>query len=259
MLLDQCTQPAVEFRTKITDWSNRRTGVGFDQLLILHFPSDPEVDFDLIIHNADGSESEQCGNGTACVVKYAIEEQISVHDYNVIKTKGGFVKTKVLDACDKRVNSVEISLGEPRCGDGGNVEAQVDVADVGSVPYVYISVGNPHAVVLDIDGRFQSESPEKISDALQKSPQFPDSVNVEFLYPLDRQRARIRIFERGAGETQACGSGSCAAAVAGQLVGLLDQKVKLIQPGGTAEVEWGGIGTEVRLAATASTVYKGVI
>ncbi|TJY64804.1 diaminopimelate epimerase [Sinimarinibacterium sp. CAU 1509] len=238
--------------------TDRRFGVGCDQVLVIESPSQADVDFDYRIFNADGSEVGQCGNGSRALARYVREHGLS--DKNPIRVR---TTTSVLELRDAGPGEYRVNMGVPKLEPAqvpfeaasratrytvmldGNTALEIGV----------VSMGNPHAVLLvdDVDRAPVAE----IGAALQAHPAFPQSVNVGFLQILDAGHARLRVYERGAGETLACGSGACAAAVVGQLWGVLGPSVQMQLRGGTLTIDWQGEGHPVLMTGPAQTVFTG--
>ena len=259
MIVDLVTQRGTPTPAQIRDWGDRRTGVGFDQLLLALPPSDPTADFELSIFNADGSQAQQCGNGVRCFAQFLVDQELTVKRELAIDTAGGRVETTLLDN-----GHVSVSMGVPKTepaalpfdADGESLSYPVDL-DGESVEITPVSIGNPHAVVF-VDNAGQADV-EGIGGALQQHERFPERVNVGFLQVVDRRFGRLRVCERGVGETPACGSGACAAMVAGRLHDLFDERVKISLPGGKLWVEWQGPGAPVTLSGPTELVYTGRI
>ncbi|HEX4895131.1 MAG TPA: diaminopimelate epimerase [Solimonas sp.] len=239
---------------------DRRFGVGCDQVLVIEPPSTPDVDFNYRIFNADGSESGQCGNGSRALARYVREHGLSHKDRIRVRTA-----TSVLELREAGEGQYTVDMGVPRLA-----PAEVPLDLPGPAPRYALalpggrrvefgaaSMGNPHAVieVADVDAAPVAE----LGPALQRQPEFPQSVNVGFLQVLDRGRVRLRVYERGVGETLACGSGACAAVVVGRLWGRLDARVSVQVRGGTLIIEWQGEGQPVLMTGPAVTVFRGEI
>jgi diaminopimelate epimerase len=239
--------------------ADRRLGIGCDQVLVVAPPSRPGLDFDYIVYNSDGSESGQCGNGARCVARFLRERGLSDRDRIRIGTRTSDMTLQCLP--DGRVR---VDMGTPRWDPAAlpfdaaarapryTLAANDSVFEIGAV-----SLGNPHAVleVSDVDTAPVAE----VGALLQRHPAFPDSVNVGFLQVLDAGHVRLRVFERGTGETLACGSGACAAAAVGRLWGRLDAQVAVQLRGGELDVEWEGEGRPLFMTGPANTVYWGEI
>lgn len=250
-------RPTPQLLRKLTD---RRFGVGCDQVLVVEPPSAPDVDFNYRIFNADGSESGQCGNGSRALARYVREAGLSTKDAIRVRTA-----TSVLELSRADGELYRVDMGQPRL-EPAEIPFKAasralryaltldsgDTVEIGAV-----SMGNPHAV-LCIDS-VETAPVAQLGAAVQAHPAFPQSVNVGFLQVLTPERARLRVYERGVGETLACGSGACAAAVIGQLWGLLGPVVEMELRGGTLRIEWRGEGQPVLMTGPAETVFKGEI
>ncbi|MCE2424465.1 MAG: diaminopimelate epimerase [Pseudomonadales bacterium] len=259
MIVDLVTQRGDPTPEQIRNWGDRRTGVGFDQLLLALPPDDPTADFRLRIFNADGTEAEQCGNGARCFARFVVGEELTVKRELAIETTGGRLETVLLDN-----GHVRVVMGVPETdpaavpfeADGGSLSYPVDLGDE-SVEVTPVSMGNPHAVVF-VDNVADVDV-EGIGGAFQDHERFPERVNVGFLQVVDRRFGRLRVYERGAGETQACGSGACAAMVAARLHERFDERAKISLPGGKLRVEWQGRGAPATLSGPTELVYTGRI
>jgi diaminopimelate epimerase len=238
--------------------TDRRFGVGCDQVLVVEPPSDPDMDFNYRIFNSDGSETGQCLNGSRCFARFVRERGLS--DKDLIRVRTCTAQMELHLQADGRVR---VNAGAPRfapeeipfTAPARAPRYSIALAGSGLLEIGAVSMGNPHAVisVSDVDAAPVHE----IGKALQKHPAFPQRVNVGFLQVVDRSHARLRVYERGAGETLACGSGACAAAVIGRMWDKLDAVTELQVRGGTLSVEWQGEGSPVFLSGPAQTVYQG--
>ena len=250
MVVDSTESEFVLSADKITKLSDRHTGIGFDQLLVVERSPDEGIDFIYRIFNADGSEVEQCGNGARCFARFVYETGLTRKKHTVVKTKKG-VSELYLNEDD----SVTVSLGVPSFN-----ESAVPVAlKRGGLPvYLYtVDMGNPHAVIIvdDVD----VADVKVIGQGLNAHSDFPDGINVGFMQIIDRSRVVLRVFERGAGETLACGSGACAAMVAARMQNLVDQQITVQLRGGEVVVEWEKTNSPVRLSGPAEFVYQGAV
>ena len=238
-------------------WADRRSGVGFDQLLVLQAPEDPEFAAAYRVFNADGSEVEQCGNGVRCVARY-----LARNDPGAVlrlSSAAGPIEARVLAD-----GEVSVNLGEPVFSPGAlpfQVEEEADryQLDVGGgvAEFGAVSLGNPHAVI-----RVDSVDTAPVGILgleLQNHPSFPDRVNVGFMEILDASRIRLRVLERGVGETQACGTGAAAAVAVGRRWGLLEDAVQVNVTGGVLRVQWAGAGNPLWLSGPTTWVYEGRI
>ena len=239
--------------------ADRREGVGCDQVLVAVSPADPGHDLGVVIFNADGSRAGQCGNGMRCMAVFARARGLVARDEMRFETPGGCVVAKLEGG-----GSVLVDMGVPRFEPGeipiaASCRAASYRLDVGGeeVRFAAVSMGNPHAVVRVAD--VAAAPVARLGAALQSHPFFPEGVNVGFTEPLARDRLRLRVFERGVGETRACGSGACAAAVAGRLGGDLDAQARVELPGGTLEVRWDGDGESVWMTGPTAWVFDSEI
>ncbi|UQY37131.1 diaminopimelate epimerase [Pseudomonas fulva] len=259
MVLDLVSQHAHIQPKHAKQWGDRHTGIGFDQLLLVEPPQHPDVDFRYRIFNADGSEVEQCGNGARCFARFVLDKRLTVKKHIRVETKGGIIELNV-----RADGLITVDMGAPRLvpeqipfqADAEALSYTVDV-DGQRHELAAVSMGNPHAVlrVDDVD----SAPVHELGAKLEHHPRFPQRVNVGFLQVVDRQRGRLRVWERGAGETQACGTGACAAAVAAIRQGWMDSPVQLELPGGKLHIEWAGPGQPVMMTGPAVRVYEGQV
>lgn len=245
--------------------SDRHTGIGCDQVLVVAPPSDAGADFDYRVFNADGSRSGQCGNGARCLAHFIRDEGLSSASVLRVRTSTSLMTLHHLDD-----GQVRVDLGAPRLApadipyrvpsaDAPAAEFRLDVPGFGEQRLGLVNVGNPHAVlrVDDVD----AAPVAALGQALQASPAFVDSVNVGFLQVCDPHHGRLRVYERGSGETLACGSGACAAAVSGILRGWLRSPVRMSLPGGDLVIDWRGSlaapDAVIEMTGPAQTVFKG--
>ena len=248
--------PSVE---QIRLLADRREGVGCDQVLMAIRPDDPRRDLGVVIFNADGSRAEHCGNGMRCMAVFARERGIVTSDEMSFETPGGCVDATIQDG-----GTVSVRMGVPRlepdeipiASRRRAASYRLDV-DGEEVRFAAVSMGNPHAVVPVLDVAVAPVT--RLGPALQAHPFFPESVNVGFAQLLSSDRLRLRVFERGVGETRACGSGACAAVVAGRLNGDLDASTRVELPGGTLEVGWDGEGEAVWMTGPTAWVFDAEI
>jgi diaminopimelate epimerase len=237
-------------------WGDRRLGVGFDQLLVLAPDRPPLGDASYRVFNADGGEVEQCGNGVRCLAQFLAPR---LGRELTLVGPAGSVAARVLSA-----DSVSVELGEPDfrpqalpfVASDQRPRYRLDVGDR-SVEFGAVSMGNPHAVI-PVDS--VEHAPVGIlGPALQKHPSFPQSVNVGFMQRESRERVRLRVYERGVGETLACGTGAAAAVAVGRLWGQLGDEVQVRLPGGALKVTWRGPGSALWQTGPTTTVYEGQI
>jgi diaminopimelate epimerase len=256
VVVDATRTPFALEATEIRRLADRRFGVGCDQVLVVE-PAREGGDFRYRIFNADGGEVEQCGNGARCFVVYVREHGLTGKREIRVETAGGIIVPRLEDDGD-----VSVDMGVPRFSPGdvpftGGTGAAVEPLDVGGivVQISALSMGNPHAVqvVEDVD-----RAPvAALGPLIERHPRFPARVNAGFMQIVDRATMRLRVFERGAGETLACGTGACAAVVAGRRRGLLDEQVRVIVRGGELSIRWAGDGRGVVMKGPARSVFDG--
>ncbi|AYC34800.1 diaminopimelate epimerase [Pseudomonas cavernae] len=259
MVLDLISQHAHILPKHAKQWGDRHTGIGFDQLLLVEAPNNPDVDFRYRIFNADGSEVEQCGNGARCFARFVQDKRLTVKKQIRVETKSGIIELNV-----RNDGQITVDMGAPRLAPQqipfqADAEALSYHVGVGAqtVELAAVSMGNPHAVlrVEDVD-----QAPvHELGPQLEHHPRFPQRVNVGFLQVVNRQQAKLRVWERGAGETQACGTGACAAAVAAIRQGWMDSPLQLELPGGKLAIEWAGPGQPVMMTGPAVRVFEGQV
>ncbi|MEG2961097.1 diaminopimelate epimerase [Janthinobacterium sp. 61] len=250
--------------------ADRRFGIGADQILVVEKPRLPGCDFRYRIYNNDGGEVEQCGNGARAFVKFVSEKGLSSKTSIRVETMAGIIAPRLeLDG------SITVDMGAPvlepklvpfdaggldGVAEGNDTLWPLDLALPGHNTPVLVSVvsmGNPHAVqvVDDVDAQDLEQSGPRI----EHHPRFPRRVNAGYLQVIDRHHVKLRVYERGAGETLACGTGACAAAVAGIMRGLLDSPVRISARGGELSIAWQGPGQPVLMTGPAVTVFEGTI
>ncbi len=256
MVIDRVTQNLEIEPEAVRRWANRRTGIGFDQLLTLEFPTDPDADFWFRIYNADGTPAEQCGNGARCIAQFVRRQNLSPKTELELQTEGGRIRTLLLD------QSVRVDMGIPSTHpDDVPFEAERDQLshvfelDGCACELIPVSMGNPHGVLF-VDNAATADVPG-LGGALSVHSRFPQGANIGFCELVDRGFVRLRVYERGVGETLACGTGACAAVVAGRMQGKLDESVKVSLPGGKVRIAWKGPGAPVRMTGPAAMVYEG--
>lgn len=237
--------------------ANRRTGIGFDQMLIIEKSSLEHADFKYRIFNADGSEVAQCGNGARCFFRFIHYHGLSAKKNIVVETKAG-----ILSLFDKDNGMIGVDMGEPIFNHEKIPYQQNSQNDLNLLfnnqKYIFdvISMGNPHAVIKVDD--FDSINITEISKNLQTSNAFPESVNVGFLKIKNKKEIRLKVYERGSGLTLACGSGACAAAVIAIQNDWVDNPVKVVMDGGELEIFWKNKHSVV-MVGPAQIVYEGLI
>ena len=268
MVLDLVSQTFEPTPEQIRAWADRHTGIGFDQLLIVAPPEDPDVDFRYRIFNADGTEAEQCGNGARCVAKLVADNGMCVTPDIRFETSNGRIAATLLEH-----DLVEVDMGVPGLApaeipclpaeaaavrDQGDASLFTLTDEAGEQHELAVaSMGNPHGVLQVAD--IASARVDELGERLTRHPFFPERANIGFCQVVDRGFIRLRVFERGVGETRACGTGACAALVASRLQGLVDERVKVSLPGGKVRIRWQGPGTAVKMTGPAMLVYEGQI
>ena len=239
--------------------ADRHFGVGCDQVLVVEAPTRPGVDFRYRIFNADGGEVEQCGNGARCFARFVHDRRLTDKREIRVETGAGVITPRL--ETDGRVT---VDMGVPRLmpneipfeSDSSDVVQPLQVADK-VFDITAVSMGNPHAVqvVVDVD-----DFPvTRYGPLIESHERFPRRVNAGFMEVVDRHAIRLRVYERGAGETLACGTGACAAVVAGVLRGVLDSPVRVDTRGGALSIAWAGHGSPVLMTGPAVTVFEGEI
>ena len=250
--------------------ADRHFGVGADQILTVRPSPEAGIDFEYVIHNADGAEVEQCGNGARCFARFVRDQGLTSKDRLRVQTLGGVIEPELM--ADGRVT---VNMGVPVFElsqipfDGAGLHPQatgawqkwsldlVNGARASSVDVAVVSMGNPHAVLLvdDVDTAPVADW----GPLIESHARFPKRVNAGFMQLIDRSHIKLRVFERGVGETLACGSGACAAVVAGIRWGVLGNTVDVLTRGGNLSISWVGGSSPVMMTGPATTVFHGKI
>lgn len=238
---------------------DRHFGVGCDQILVVEKPTQDGVDFRYRIFNADGGEVEQCGNGARCFVRFVHEQGLTDKREILVETMKGVIAPRL-----EGDGNVTVDMGVPRflpheipfLHDDDVVVYNLDVADE-TLEVSVVSMGNPHAV--QVVDSVDSAPVGEHGPLIESHARFPQRVNAGFMQVVDKHAIRLRVYERGAGETLACGTGACAAAVAGIRRGLLESPVRVSTRGGDLTIAWGGDGRPVLMTGPAQTVFSGEI
>jgi diaminopimelate epimerase len=257
VVIDAINQQVALAAADVRRIADRHFGVGCDQLLLVEKPGSGDADFRYRIFNADGSEVAQCGNGARCFARFVREQGLSCKDEIHVETRSGRLLLR-----HEADGGIAVDMGVPRhapaeiplLADRESNSYQVDV-DGRVWTFGAVSMGNPHAVLMveNID-----DAPvERLGAVLECHALFPERVNVGFMQVINRQSVRLRVFERGAGETLACGSGACAAVVLGREWGMLDTEARVALPGGELLIRWSGRGQPVFMSGPAVTVFNG--
>ncbi len=261
MLVD-CTARGFDLPPeRVAALADRRLGVGFDQLLALEASKDPGVDFHYRIFNPDGGEAEHCGNGARCLALYIADKGLSERNPIVVSTVNRTLELRLLAN-----GEVAVDMGSPDFAPAAlpfHAERRQalyrrELEMVGAaVEFAAVSMGNPHVVIQVED--LANTAVKTIGKALGSHADFPAGVNVGFMQVESRNRIRLRVYERGAGETPACGSGACAAAVSGIEAGLLDSPVSVLAAGGGLTIDWRGGAAAVLMSGPARVAYEGTV
>ncbi|MDG1463277.1 MAG: diaminopimelate epimerase [Gammaproteobacteria bacterium] len=237
--------------------SNRHTGIGFDQLMWLEPPRDSNNDIFYRIYNADGGEVEQCGNGARCIASLIAGPEPDQDQTYMLEFGAGIIEAEVATNGEVRLNMGVPSLEPadlPFVTDQKSAPYQLLVAETPLELHV-VSMGNPHAVLIVNDIRKAEVA--TLGPMLEHHECFPSRANIGFMQVLDSSQIKLRVFERGVGETLACGTGACAAVVAGQTAGLLGSDVTVSLTGGDVKISWEGVGRPLYLTGEAITVFEG--
>jgi diaminopimelate epimerase len=269
MVVDGVRQNFQPTANLIQQWSHRKTGIGFDQLLIVEARRNKPADYFYRIFNADGSEVAQCGNGARCLAKFIRDEKLIDRNEIIVETLAGFLKLKL-----ESDGQVTVDLGRPIVKNNqfkvvipaqAGIQKQTSLSAGFPLPSgndehvaCVLSLGNPHCVfsVTDINTALVQEIGMALNN---KHPDFPKGVNVGFMQVINKQHIKLRVYERGVGETLSCGSGACAAMIAGCAWNLLEERVTVSQPGGDAVVYWPSSNASVCLTGPAVTVFNGML
>lgn len=259
MVIDGVGQKVRLSSEKIRQLADRHFGIGFDQLLVVEAPERPDVDFRYRIFNSDGSEVENCGNGARCFAVFVRDRKLTGKNLITVETAGGIMTLQITSNGEVCVN-----MGVPRL-DPAEIpflaEAQaatysLDV-DGTTLEISAVSMGNPHAVTLVED---VAKAPvAQLGPLVERHARFPQRVNAGFMQIVSTDEINLRVFERGVGETLACGTGACAAVVAGNLRQQLSNNVKVNLPGGSLRISWAGPGEPVMMTGPATTVFHGQV
>lgn len=267
VMLDLISQNLTIHPEQIAVLGDRRTGVGFDQLLIVEPPSTPEADFKYRIFNADGSEAEHCGNGARCFLRFVRDRGLTTKTKIILETRNAIIECAL-----ENDGNITVNMGPPilepdripflptkalnQCDTSNLFILQANIASLQEDFIVSaISVGNPHAVLV-VDS-VEHANVDQIGTAIGSHPAFPEGVNVGFMEIVSRSHIKLRVFERGCGETKACGTGACAAVIAAKLRDLVDDDVKVTLTGGELSISWQGGNNPVMMTGPATRVYEG--
>ncbi|MFO1422272.1 MAG: diaminopimelate epimerase [Candidatus Competibacteraceae bacterium] len=259
VVIDGVSQTVALDPAQIRRLADRHFGIGCDQVLLVEASDRPDADFRYRIFNADGGEVEQCGNGARCFARFVRDHHLTDKDDLRVMTTAGPLRLRLLPE-----GQVAVDMGQPRLEPADapffatERAARYPIAADGvELEIGVVSMGNPHAVLM-VDDVDQAPVPH-LGPLLERHGRFPQRANVGFMQIVAPDRIRLRVFERGTGETLACGSGACAAVVVGRLWGLLWPNVQVELPGGELSIHWAGEGESVTLTGPATTVFEGWI
>lgn len=259
MVVDAVTQNVFFSPELIRRLADRHLSVGFDQLLVVEPPYDPDLDFHYRIFNADGSEAAQCGNGARCFVRFVRMKGLTSKQDIRVSTRSGNIVLSI-----SRNGLVRVNMGEPSFEPSSvpfraNKQEKTYIirSNGQTVLCGVVSMGNPHCVIQVDD--INSAPVATLGALLESHERFPQRANIGFMQVVNREHIRLRVFERGAGETQACGSGACGAVAVGIQQGLLSTSVNVDLSGGSLEINWQGPGQPLYMTGPATHVYDGCI
>lgn len=266
VVIDAITQDVDLSTEQIRFIADRHRGIGCDQVLLIEAPQNADVDFHYRIFNSDGGEVQQCGNGARCFAKYVSDKHLTGKRAIRVSTCAGILTLHIA-----KNNHYTVDMGEPIFEPANipfNADAPVQMVEgasqlyrlsttEGDIEFNALSMGNPHAVIVvdDID----SANVDRLGPLIESHPAFPERVNVGFMQIVSPKAIALRVYERGAGETQACGSGACAAVVAGRLRQKLEEDVEVTLLGGKLQIGWQGQGHAVMMTGSATKVFDGKI
>lgn len=266
VVLDATEQPIELSQAQIAFMADRKFGIGCDQILMVEATSTSGVDFRYRIFNADGTEVEQCGNGARCFAKFVNDNGLSQQNPILVETQSG-----VISLMRNEDGSVTVDMGEPQFAPE-RIPLLADVVpdtdsqlahlreinkDGDAIRFYTCNMGNPHAVVLV--NNVDSAPVLSLGPMLESHPMFPQKTNVGFMQIKARDHISLRVFERGVGETLACGTGACAAVASGIKAGLLDSRVRVTLAGGEMQVEWSELSNSIMMTGPAVTVFEGQV
>ena len=259
VVIDAVTQNVRITASMVRRLADRKTGIGCDQVLIIEPPAAADIDFNYRIFNCDGAEVEQCGNGARCLARFVHDRQLTGKKSIQVQTSN---RVMTLNLINKNLVAVDMGIPEldpPAIPFQANEPALLyDIEVNGKVQRIAaVSMGNPHAVVTVAD--VETAPVVELGAALESHERFPNHVNVGFMQIVDRTEIKLRVFERGVGETEACGSGACAAAVAAIQQQLVDSPVTVHLTRGALKIDWKGAGHPLIMSGPAKTVFHGRI
>lgn len=264
VVIDGLTQQVALSGEQIQAIANRNFGIGCDQLLLVEAPSQPDQDFKYRIFNASGDEVEQCGNGARCFAKFVRDQRLTFKTTLHVETQGGNIVLHSQENGDVRVDMgppkfapTAIPLKLTSQGKTEQATQYTTQLEEQKVTFAAASMGNPHAVIRVND--IKTAAVDSLGPQLSNHPCFPEQANIGFMEIVNAQHIRLRVYERGAGETLACGTGACAAVACGILQGLLSSPVQVDLPGGALHIAYDGGNNSVFMTGPATTVFQGTI
>ena len=260
VVIDAVSQHISLRSSQVSKLADRHTGIGFDQLLLIEPPSRPDADFDYRIFNSDGGEVEHCGNGARCFAKFVTDRALTAKTHITVNTAKGLIELTLTEDGLVRVN-----MGQPNwepsalpftgsISDGASMSVDLHTS-MGVTTCGLVSMGNPHAVIRVDD--VESTDVAGLGQEIQEMEAFPHSVNVGFAEIVSKSEVRLRVFERGVGETLACGTGACAAIAWGHRQGWLGTQVTVATQGGNLQIDWQGMGHDLFMTGPAESVFEG--
>lgn len=259
MVVDAISQNVFFNEGQIKKLADRHKGIGFDQLLLIEPPPQPDVDFHYRVFNANGTEVGQCGNGVRCLAKFVRQMGLTWKQKIRVSTINGIMDLQIM-----RNGLVSVDMGVPQLEpqkiplalEQQSVDYQIQLTEQ-THSFGSVSMGNPHCVLLVDD--VETALVDSLGVEINNHELFPEGVNVGFMQVVSDTEVRLRVYERGAGETLACGSGACASMVVGRLQNKLQQKIKVFLPGGHLHIDWLGEGESLKMIGPAEFVYHGYI
>lgn len=259
MIIDAITQNIHLSPKQIARLADRKTGVGFDQLILVESPYSPQHDFHYRIYNADGSEVGQCGNGARCFAQFVLQKGLTKKKQITISTQNG-----VLIAAHNVDDSITVNMGTPQFEPSKipfkaakEEKTYIIRFEDETIFCGVVALGNPHCVVSVTD--ITAVDVDRLGTRLANHDRFPDKANIGFMQKINENQIKLRVFERGVGETRACGSGACAAVAVGIIQNLLQPNVEVILAGGSLSINWQGVGMPLYMTGAATHVFDGFI
>jgi diaminopimelate epimerase len=260
---DRAIAGHIDYSDLAVNLCHRRFGIGADGIILSRHSDTHDIRF--VIINSDGSEPEMCGNGMRCFAKYLYENNILVKDEMTVQTLAGTVVPRIETKQNGKVASVCVDMGVPRLVPGqipfvhdGDTALEVPIeTEQGTISVSCVSMGNPHAVIFVDD--LSVVDVETIGPMVETHPRFPEKTNVEFIEVISDSQIKMRVWERGAGVTLACGTGACAAVTAANLTGRVGRQVRVHLDGGNLDIAWDEAGGHIFKTGPAQTVFKGSV